>query len=287
MGSSVEQRQRLAIRLAIQGELGSNSHRAALEVSATAAIVPCGTSAEVFEALAGGAADQAVLPIENSLHGAVFEHYDLLLEQGTPIVGEVLLRIEHHVIAAPGVRLDQIRRISSHPVALSQCRRWLREHSGLTVSPTYDTAGSVKLLMASGARDQAGIAPAMAAEVYGAEILVPGIEDHAENYTRFLVLAPAGATHVTDATANKLSLAFTLEHRPGSLIEALIVLRDHGLDLTKIESRPVPGRPWEYVFFIDARLSAMEQADAALASLGERCERVELLGRYPAATSVT
>ncbi len=279
--------------MAIQGELGSNSHMAALAAltgladgsSVDAELLACGLSAEVFERLENGTATMAVLPIENSLHGSVFEHYDLLLDSGVAVVGETLLHIQHNVIAAPGVKLADVRRIMSHPVALSQCRRWLREHPEIEVVPFYDTAGSVKQLMASGARDAAGIAPELAARQYGAEVLVSGVEDHRENYTRFYVLVTEAAAGWSP-DANKLSVAFSLEHRPGSLIEALEVFRRAALNLTKIESRPVPGRPWEYVFFADLRFDDAPRLDDALAELRGRCEMVRELGRYRAAETL-
>ena len=172
------------LRVAIQGEAGSNSHMAAVQAFGSAIeVVPCRISADVFERLAGGAVDEAVLPIENSLHGSVTEHYDLLRE-GVWIAGETMLRIVHNVIVAPGVKLGDVRRVSSHPVALSQCRHWLRAHPEIEVLGAYDTAGSVKELMAANSRDAAGIAPKLAAQVYGAEVLVAGIEDHPENWTR-------------------------------------------------------------------------------------------------------
>jgi len=281
------------IRVAIQGELGSNSHMAALGMlSATGVeleIVPCALSVEVFERLQEGLVDRAVLPIENSLHGSVFEHYDLLLEHGVTVVAESLLRIRHNVIAAPGVKLSEIRRVMSHPVALSQCRRWLRAHPEIEVVPFYDTAGSVKDLMARGARDVAGIAPELAAEQYGAEVVVAGVEDHAENYTRFYELRPGSVALVSVTPSNlpggvdKMSLAFSVRHEPGTLIGALEVFRDAGLNLTKIESRPVPGRVWEYVFFVDVRFEREAQVDAALERLKGQCEMVKQLGRYRAA----
>ena len=207
-------------------------------------IVPCGLSAEVIERLAAGEVEAAVLPIENSLHGSVAEHYDLLLEHAVRITGESLLRIRHNVITAPGVRLDEVRRVMSHPVALSQCRRWLRAHPRMEVVSFYDTAGAVKELMKIGARDVAGIAPALAAEVYNAEVLVEGIEDHAENYTRFYRLERELGAGV-ETEPDKMSVAFSVAHEPGTLIRALEVFRGAGMNLTRIESRPVPGRPWE------------------------------------------
>ncbi len=269
-------------RVAIQGELGSNSHVAALAVMAGRPfeIVPCGLSAEAFEALDSGAASLAVLPIENSLHGSVADHYDLLLQHPVTITGEYLLHVRHNLIVAPQVRLEDLRQVLSHPVALSQCRRWLRAHPHIAAVPFYDTAGSVKHLIAAGLRDTAAIAPALAAEQYGAEVLVPGIEDHPENFTRFLILEkPSTPT----PAANKLSVAFSVEHRPGTLLQALEAFRHAELNLTKIESRPVPGRPWEYVFFVDVRFENPTHLDAALAELRQSCQMVKELGRYPVA----
>jgi len=273
-------------RVAIQGEPGCNSHMAARQFFGndhpSLLLLPCSVSADVFDRLADGTANAAVLPIENSLHGSVFEHYDLLLENAVRVVGETTLRIRHNVIAAPGVPFEEIRRVLSHPVALSQCRRWLRAHPGIEAVPAYDTAGSVKQLMAAGWRDVAGIAPALAAQEYGAEVLLEGIEDHHDNYTRFYVLVP-GPVADWPPDANKSSVAFSLEHRPGSLLAALQTFRDAELNLTKIESRPVPGRPWEYVFFVDLRFVSAEQFDGALEALRRRCQMVRELGRYRAA----
>ena len=276
-----------AVCVAIQGELGSNSHMAAMQALGEAIVlVPCRVSAEVFDRLRTGAADKAVLPIENSLHGSVSEHYDLIRE-GIWISGETMLRIVHNVIAAPGVRLAQVRHISSHPVALSQCRRWLREHAEMEIVAGNDTAGSVKDLMAAGLRDQAAIAPELAARQYGAEVLVRGVEDHAENWTRFYVLeraAEIGEPAVGESVAaNKMSLAFALEHRPGTLLDALSVFRDAGVNLTKIESRPVIGKPWEYVFFVDVRFDDRAGLETALRGLRSLCLEVQVLGVYRAA----
>ena len=247
-------------------------------------MMPCGLSADVFERLEDGTADIAVLPIENSLYGSVFEHYDLLLESNVTILGETMLRIRHNVIAAPGVELKDLRRVLSHPVALAQCRRWFRQHPEIEVVPFYDTAGSVKEVMRSGLRDCAGLAPELAAREYGGEVLLGGVEDHADNYTRFYVLTAARVIQWPE-NANKASVAFSLEHRPGSLIEALEVFRLAGLNLTKIESRPVPGRPWEYVFFVDLRFEEALRLDQALHTLRTKCEMVKELGRYEAAAA--
>jgi prephenate dehydratase len=275
------------LKVAIQGEMGSNSHMAAMEMLGNQRgleIIACTVSAQVLRKVVAGEVDGAVLPIENSLHGSVAEHYDLLLELPVRIERESLLRIRHNVIAMPGVRMEEVRRVMSHPVALSQCRRFLAAHPELEVVPFYDTAGSVKHVMAAGLRDAAGIAPELAAKVYGAEVLVAGVEDHTENYTRFHLLRRDDA--VADGEvgeANKMSVAFAIEHRPGTLVAALQRLADARVNLTKIESRPVPGSPWEYVFYVDVRFDTTEQADAALAALEEHCRMVKVLGRYRAA----
>jgi prephenate dehydratase len=247
-------------------------------------IVPCSVSAQVFDRLAEGKVDGAVLPIENSLHGSVSEHYDLLLEQPVRIERESLMHIRHNVIAMPGVAFGDLRRVMSHPVALAQCRRFLNQHQQLEVIPFYDTAGSVKHVMEAGLRDAAGIAPILAATQYGAEVLLEGVEDHAANVTRFHLILPASAPESTDAARpNKMSLAFAIEHRPGTLVAALELLNAAGVDLTKIESRPVPGSLWEYVFYVDVRFPAKENADAAVTALRGHCRMVKELGRYVAA----
>jgi prephenate dehydratase len=246
-------------------------------------VVPCGVSAEVVEAVVSGRVEAAVLPIENSLHGSVAEHYDLLLESDVRIAGESLLRIRHNLIAAPGEKLEDVRQVISHPVALSQCRKFLAGFTQAKAVPFYDTAGSVKHLMAAGLRYTAGVAPELAAEEYGAVVLVAGIEDHAENYTRFHLLRRDSDAKTADESANKMSVAFAVEHRPGTLVAALQGLRDVGVDLTKIESRPVPGKPWEYVFYVELRFDGEPMADAAITALRKDCGMVKELGRYAAA----
>jgi prephenate dehydratase len=248
-------------------------------------IVACAVSGQVLAKVVSGEVDGAVLPIENSLHGSVAEHYDLLLEMPVQIERESLMRIRHNVIAMPGVKLDEVRRVMSHPVALSQCRRFLAAHPEIEVVTFYDTAGSVKHLMEGGLRDTAGIAPQLAAKEYGAEVVVPGVEDHAENYTRFHLVRRerANSSELPVADINKMSLAFAIEHRPGTLVAALQLLAEAGVDLTKIESRPVPGSPWEYVFYVDVRFDSPGNAEKALAALRGHCRMVKVLGRYRAA----
>jgi prephenate dehydratase len=289
MPAAIQDNPKPTRRIAIQGECGSNSHMAALAMLGDVEIVPCSASPEVFSAVVEHRADAAVLPIENSLHGSVAEHYDLLLQHPVRIAGESLLRIRHNLIAAPGVSLEQIRTVLSHPVALSQCRNWLANFPQAKAVLFYDTAGSVKHIMApqpgdTPLRDTAGVAPTLAAKVYGANVLVAGIEDHAQNLTRFhLIQREADPLPASSAPPDKMSVAFALEHRPGTLVRALESLATTGVDLTRIESRPVPGRPWEYVFYVELRFTGEPMADRALAALGPVCSMVKELGRYAAA----
>jgi len=267
------------MRIAIQGEPGSFSHEAALKLVPYGTIVPTSLSAEVFAAVSDGSVDAAVIPIENSLAGSVLEHFDLLLTHDVQIERETLLRIRHNLIGMPGTTLEDIGRVFSHPVALAQCRRFLAEHSDMESFAYYDTAGSVKQLMELRDRHAGGIASAAAAEYYGAHIILPDIEDNPENYTRFFLIRRT-VDAVTAPDANKVSIAFSLENRPGSLVAALSELSALGTNLTKIESRPVHGRPWEYIFYVDCQLRTREEADRALAILAPHCAMVKSLGVY-------
>ena len=256
---------------------------AALELARGYEILPCTLSVDVITALLDGRADCAVLPIENTLHGAVAEHYDLLLTHPLRIDAEGLLRIRHNLIAAPGVELGQIRTVLSHPVALNQCRKFLAEFTQARALPFYDTAGSVKHIMQEGLRDTAGLAPELAAEEYGANILLRGVEDHAKNVTRFHLIRRADDSDLAETQPDKVSVAFALEHSPGTLVKALQILASAGVNLTRIESRPVPGQPWEYVFFVEFRFPDAASADAALDALRSETRMVRELGRYKAA----
>jgi len=264
--------------------MGSNSHMAAVAmfsgVEERLQIAACSLSVNVIRKVTSGEVDGAVLPIENSLHGSVAEHYDLLLTEPVLVIRESSMRIRHNIMALPGVRLADVRSIISHPVALSQCRRWQGAHPEIQAIPFYDTAGGMKHIAEQDIRDTAAIAPVLAAKVYGAEVLVEGIEDHAENYTRFYLVIHREKATVAVGSVDKMSLAFSVEHRPGTLVEVLAALARVGADLTKIESRPVPGRPWEYVFYVDLRFADESVADDALRALHHRCGMVKELGRY-------
>lgn len=275
------------MRIAIQGEAGSFSEEAARQLFPRAKMLACATFAEAFESLVGGEAERALIPIENSLAGAVSESYDLLRLQPVRIVGEVQMRIEHNLIVPPGVGLKQIRRVLSHPVALQQCRRFLHRHRSWQAVPFYDTAGSVKHLMESRPGDAAAIAGRRAAQAYGARLLAGGIEDNKQNYTRFYLLCRAGRQSETLAAphdANKISIVFLAPNQPGSLFKTLAVFALRDIDLLRIESRPIPGRPWEYSFNVDFRGNLRQKTTRnALRHLKEVSDAVKILGCYRAA----
>ncbi len=267
------------MNIAIQGEPGSFSHEAALKLVPGATIVPCTLSAEVFAALTECKVDAAVIPIENSLAGSVSEHFDLLLIHEVKVERETLLRIRHNLIAIPGALTGEIDRVFSHPVALAQCRRFLAQHPRMEAFASYDTAGSVKQLVELRDRHAAAIASEAAAAYYGAEILQADIEDNPENFTRFFLVRRAPDS-IADPQSNKISLAFSVENRPGSLVAVLNELAGLGTNLTKIESRPVHGKPWEYIFYVDCQIQSSGEGSRALEALGRHCAMVKELGRY-------
>lgn len=267
------------MKIAIQGEPGSFSHEAAMNLVADATIVPFSLSADAFAALANGTVEAAAIPIENSLAGSVSEHFDLLLAHDIVVERETLLRIRHNLIAISGTSIGEIDRVFSHPVALAQCRRFLASHPRMESYAFYDTAGSVKQLVELRDRHAGAIASEAAAHYYGAQILRAGIEDNPENFTRFFLVRRTKDAN-PDPEANKTSLAFAVENRPGSLVSALTALSALGTNLTKIESRPVQGKPWEYIFYVDCQIQSAEGATRALDALRPHCSMVKELGRY-------
>lgn len=268
------------MKVAIQGELGAFSHEAALRMVPRCTVVPCVRSAEVFDRVEKGSVAGAVIPIENSLAGSVAEHFDLLLSRDVFIQAEFRLRIVHNLISVPGVSLKEVRRVFSHPVALDQCRDFFQGHPKIESVAFYDTAGSVKHVVEGDLRDAAGIASREAARVYRGRILKAGIEDNKQNFTRFFYIRKG--RHIRPG-ANKTSLAFSVKNIPGALFKALSVFALRDISLSKIESRPVRGRPWEYVFFVDILRGDDEAAGNALRHLGEVADLVKVLGVYPSA----
>jgi prephenate dehydratase len=272
--------ERTGPRVAFQGERGAFSEEAAaLLLGEEIELVPRPTFESLFAAVSEGLADYALAPVENSLAGTVHRSYDLLLESSLCIAGEVIIPIRHCLIGCPGTRFDAIKTVESHPVALAQCLRFFEAHPQIRGLATEDTAGSVAQVVLRGDATCAAIAGRRAAEVYGGVILLEHLEDHRENYTRFVLLTPS--TRVGDE-ADKLSLVMKLPHGSGTLYHALEPFAHHGLNLLKIESRPIKGRPWEYYFYLDLQASMKDKrVTDALAELNERATEVRILGCYP------
>jgi prephenate dehydratase len=268
------------MKIAIQGESGSFSHEAAKRMVPGCAITPCARSVEVFDCLEHGSVPAAIIPIENSLAGSVAEHYDLLLQREVFIQREFHLRIVHNLIAAPGVRKQDIRRVYSHPVALDQCRNFFRQNSKIEPVVFYDTAGSVKHVLENQLQNAAAIAGREAALEYEGKIIKAGIEDDKRNFTRFFLIQKRRRKL---PGANKTSMAFRVKNVPGALFRALAVFALRDISLSKIESRPIRGRPWEYVFYVDFLRGDDIVAQSALRHLGEVADRVKVLGVYRAA----
>lgn len=277
------------LRVAFQGEPGAFSEAAAVRLLGAEGIqtVPRPTFDSAFSAITEGSADALLVPVENSLAGSVVRVYDLLLQSPLTITAETILPIEMHLIGCPGARLTDIKTVASHPMALAQCENFFRQHPSIRRSPAEDTAGSVREALARGDKAHAAIAGKYAAEHYRGVILAESIHDNAENFTRFVLLRPlrqdsndlsAGAPE-----ARKMSLAMRLAHRPGSLLSSLEPFARNGVNLLKIESRPIHGQPWEYQFFVDVEADAAEHLQAALNELQTAAHEVRVLGLYRAA----
>ena len=277
---------RQAIRVAFQGELGAFSEAAAIQLLGDAiSTVPCPTFDAAFQAVPDGRADALLAPVENSLAGSVVRVFDLLMESRLAIVAETILPIEMQLIAAPGASLSDIRSVSSHPMALAQCERFFAAHPQWKRVPAEDTAGSVREALARGDKSCAAIAGRRAAEHYHGVILAESIQDNAENFTRFVLLLPESeATGWLSPEARKVSLAMRLAHRPGALLASLAPFAKHAVNLLKIESRPIHGRPWEYQFFIDVEASDVPRLEQALSEARGATSELRVLGRYVAAS---
>lgn len=276
-----------APRIAYQGERGAHSEEAALTIFGAAHPAPCPTFTAVFDTLVGGDADFATVPVENSQAGSINDTYDLLLthRDRLTIRGEFDLHVHHCLLALPDDDPATLRQALSHPQALAQCRGFLAAR-GLEAVVSGDTAGSARLVREQQLYGRAAIAGRRAAEFYGLQIVAEEIEDNPYNFTKFLVLAPNGATpHFVlpaDGTPIKTALVFVTQNVPGALYTALGVLARAGLNLTKIESRPARQRPWDYVFYADIEGDAAEPAcRAALDELRQHCTFLAILGSYP------
>jgi prephenate dehydratase len=271
-------------RTGIQGELGAFSQEAVRQLLGDRAqVAPYPTFEAVFRALRAGKIDAAVIPMENTLAGSVHENYDHLLHFDVRIAAETNLRIVHNLIAAPGVRFTDIRKVYSHPVALNQCLKFFAKYRKLERFPFYDTAGSVKMVMEQRAPDAAAIASSVAAAIYGGTILKRSIEDDRRNFTRFFLLYSSKKLPAPRPGKEwKTSLVFTTRNTPGALFRGLAAFALRDLNLTKIESRPLHGKPWEYLFYVDFLGRENEpRVQNALRHLAEVADFLRILGSYP------
>jgi prephenate dehydratase len=269
-------------RVAFQGERGAFSEEAAVKLlGEEIQLVPRPTFEALYSSIQDSLADLILAPIENSLAGSVHRSYDLLVASGLHIQAEVVIPIVHNLIGVPGATFEHIMQVSSHPVALAQCERFFANHPSIKRVAAEDTAGSVRDVMQAGDPSKAAIASRRAASVYGATILKEHLEDHPENYTRFLLLAPSAEV---PEKADKLSLVLLLAHKPGSLCLALNAFARRNLNLLKIESRPIAGTPWSYCFYLDLQASLKDpDTVAALEELQQFTDSVKILGCYPQA----
>jgi prephenate dehydratase len=266
-----------------QGELGAFSQSAAQKLLGdNLRFLPCPTFADVFDVLKQKKADHAVIPIENTLHGSVHDNYDLLVECDYFVTGETKLRISHQLITMPEVTWRSVKQVFSHPVALNQCRRFFQKYPQIKPIPFYDTAGSVKMLQETRTPASGAIASVTAASIYGGRIQKRDIEDNPENYTRFFLLSKQRKAPKTTAGPGwKTSLVFSTPNQPGALFKALACFALRNISLTKIESRPIQGKPWEYRFYLD--LEGPDNSDVvkrALSNLSELTDWMKILGSY-------
>jgi len=273
-------------RVAFQGERGAYSEIASRTFfRRSIQLLPSETFDLVFSKVERRAADFGVIPIENSLAGSIHQNYDLLLRHQLTIVGELNVKVSHNLIVHEGVTLSGIRRIFSHPQALMQCQKNMARLKGVQVIPTYDTAGSVKKIKEEGILDGGAIASELAARIYRMKILRKGIEDNPENFTRFLILA---RTKEIPEKANKTSIVYSVGNLPGALFRSLSVFALRDIDLYKIESRPLHGKPWEYFFYVDfAGKLDNPNCSNALKHLSEMATFLKIFGSYRRDTQLT
>jgi prephenate dehydratase len=273
------------LSIAFQGEPGAFSEQAARGFfRKQVRLIPCRRFEDVFRFAAKGGGRRGVIPIENSVFGSVHENYDLLLRYRLSIVGEVTLRIHHHLMALPGVQFAGLKYVFSHPQALGQCEEFLRGMKTVKQIPYYDTAGAAKMIREEGRMNAGALASRQAAKAYRLRILRRNVESNHQNYTRFIVLSKKATI---PSGRPKTSLAFAAENVPGALFRALGVFALRDIDLIKIESRPVAGKPWEYLFYVDLTGHSDESPlKDALHHLGEVSTFVRVFGSYSVGRTV-
>lgn len=266
--------------VAYQGEPGAYSESAALAYfGEDVKTIPCETFDQVFSMVNSGSCDRGIIPIENSVAGSIYQNYDLLLQYPLEVIGEYYLQVSHCLIGIPGSSIPAIQKVISHPQALAQCEKFLKALDGVKTEPVFDTAGSVRILKETGDSSTAAIASRRASEILDMEILAENIESSPSNYTRFKVISKRREDPGRDA---KTTIVFAMKNQAGALYRALSVFALRDIDLTKIESRPLVGKPWEYFFYIDLAGSIYEEkVQHALANLEEYTTFLRVLGSYP------
>jgi prephenate dehydratase len=273
-----------SVRVAYQGVSGAFSEQAAQQFAPDGEAVGFPTFEEAFRAAVKGSCSHACLPVENSLAGSINQTYDLLTDSVLHVVGEQVVRVHHNLLARAGTRLEDVRRVYSHTQALQQCQSFIRKH-GFEAVTDFDTAGAAKLLAENGGEGKAAIASKRAAAAYGLEVLAENIEDLSFNYTRFFILG--NESPPLGEGPQKTSLVLATRHRPGDLVECLVEFPKHGINMTKLESRPRRDKPWSYLFYIDIEGHVDEpHVSQALSGLMRKAAFVKYLGSYPAAPSI-
>jgi prephenate dehydratase len=266
------------MRIAYQGAPGAYSEAAGLKYKSSADTLPCESFEDVFTAVERQTATHGIVPIENTVGGTIRRNYDLLLKYELPIVAEVQLPIVHNLVALPGTNLEDVRRIYSHPQALAQCERFLRSLENIEILATSDTAGSAKMIQEKQLKGAAALASERASEVFELALLKSGVQDFADNITRFLVISREA---FTEGKPDKTTIVFTVPNEPGALFKALSVFALRGIDMGKLESRPIPGRPWEFLFFADLLADRQDfRCGRALMHLAEFAPYLRTLGSY-------
>jgi prephenate dehydratase len=272
-------------KIAFQGERGAFSELAVRKTFDDKAVLPCETFEDVFEAVMKGDALYGMIPVENTLGGTLNDNIDNLISYpDLLVIGEQHVRIIHNLIALPDAKIEDIKKVYSHPQGLAQCAQYLKkEVTNATALPFYDTAGAVKYIKEQNDKSLAAIAGAPAAVYHKMNVLAAGIESHPSNYTRFYIISRVeNANNFLSASKpNKAAMIFNVSHKPGSLFEALKVLSDYGLNLKKLESRPILGKPWEYSFFVEVDILNQEEAfDEVVKVLKEKCSMFRVLGKF-------
>ena len=269
-------------RVAIQGYSGCFHEEAAhLFYKEDIAIVECDSFEALFTALDEGRADAAIMAIENTISGGLIPNFELVQKNNRAIKGEVFLRIEQNLMALPGQKIEDIREVRSHYMAINQTREFFSHHPGIRLVESEDTAKSAAQIAEEGLKGVGAVASRLAAELFGLEIIAPGIETYKQNFTRFIIFDDGLEAATKDI--DKASLCFSLPHTPGSLSHILTILSFYGMNLTRIQSLPIPGREWQYFFYVDIKFESYERYTQAISAVKPLIEEFRVLGEYKSA----